>query len=246
MGHALSWLIPPGSSTYAGQIDRLYNLILIVTGVAFVLVEAALIYFVVKYRARPGRKALYTHGSPTPEYIWTGVTAVVVVVIGLLSAPVWGHIKGRHSAPPGSMPIRIVAKQFEWHVTYPGPDGRLGTGDDFELRSQLHVPVNTPVVATLEAEDVIHSFFVAPWRIKQDAVPGMKIPVWFEPTRVGTFELGCAELCGLGHYRMRAVVTVHTKEDYARWMASRGQTAAMAPATTTPAITAPPTTTASR
>ena len=196
MREALSWLISPGSSTYAGDIDWLYNLILIVTGIAFVLVEAALIYFVFKYRARPGRKALYTHGSTTPEYIWTGVTAVVVVVIGLLSAPTWARIKGRHAAPAGSMPIGILAKQFE---------------------------------------DVIHSFFVPPWRIKQDAVPGMKIPVWFQATRVGTFELGCAELCGLGHYRMKARVTVHSKEDFARWMATRGQAAAAA---STPATTA--------
>jgi cytochrome c oxidase subunit II len=235
MRDALSWLVSPGSSTYAGNIDWLYNLILIVTGVAFVLVEAALVYFVFKYRARPGRKAVYTHGSTTPEYIWTGVTAVVVVIIGLLSAPTWAHIKGRHSAPPGSIPIGILAKQFEWHITYPGADGQLGTPDDFKVLKQLHVPVDSPVVATLEAEDVIHSFFVPPWRIKQDAVPGMKIPVWFQATRVGTFELGCAELCGLGHYRMRATVTVHTKDDFARWMAARGQTAATPESTTTAA-----------
>jgi cytochrome c oxidase subunit II len=238
MREALSWLISPGSSTYAGDIDWLYNLILLVTGIAFVLVEAALIYFVFKYRARPGRKAVYTHGSTTPEYIWTGVTAVVVVIIGLLSAPTWARIKGRHSAPPGSIPIGILAKQFEWHVTYPGADGQLGTADDFKVLKQLHVPVDSPVVATLEAEDVIHSFFVPPWRIKQDAVPGMKIPVWFQATRTGTFELGCAELCGLGHYRMRATVTVHTKEDFARWMASGGQAAAEAPATSTTATAA--------
>jgi cytochrome c oxidase subunit 2 len=233
MREALSWLLSPGSSTYAGDIDWLYNLILLATGIAFVLVEAALIYFVIRYRARPGRKAVYTHGTATPEYVWTAVTAVVVVIIGLLSAPTWARIKGRHAAPPGSIPLGVLAKQFEWHVTYPGADGRLGSPDDFTVRSQLHVPVDTPVVATLEAEDVIHSFFVPPWRIKQDAVPGMKIPVWFQATRTGTFELGCAELCGLGHYRMRAVVTVHTKEDFARWMASRGQAAAAAPVPST-------------
>jgi cytochrome c oxidase subunit 2 len=238
MREALSWLISPGSSTYAGEIDWLYNLILIVTGIAFVLVEAALIYFVIKYRERPGRKALYTHGSTTPEYIWTGVTAVVVVIIGLLSAPTWGRIKGRNAAPPGSIPISILGKQFEWHFTYPGADGQLGTADDFSVRNQLHVPVDSAVVATLEAEDVIHSFFVPPWRIKQDAVPGMKIPVWFQATRTGTFEMGCAELCGLGHYRMKARVTVHSKEDFARWMASGGQTTAAAPTPATTATTA--------
>jgi cytochrome c oxidase subunit 2 len=128
------------------------------------------------------------------------------------------------------MAIGIRAKQFEWHVTYPGPDGQLGTADDFELRSQLHVPVNTPVVATLEAEDVIHSFFVAPWRIKQDAVPGMKIPVWFEPTQVGTFELGCAELCGLGHSTMRVAVHVLNPDQYDAWFRQQTKGAAPAPA----------------
>jgi cytochrome c oxidase subunit 2 len=238
MREALSWLLSPGSSTYAGDIDWLYNLILIVTGIAFVLVEAALIYFVFKYRARPGRKAVYTHGTTTPEYVWTGVTAVVVVVIGLLSAPTWARIKGRNAAPAGAIPIGILGKQFEWHFTYPGADGQLGTSDDFSVRNQLHVPVDSAVTATLEAEDVIHSFFVPPWRIKQDAVPGMKIPVWFQATREGTFEMGCAELCGLGHYRMKARVTVHSKENFARWMASGGQTTAAAPTPTTTATTA--------
>ena len=223
MREALCWLLSPRASPFARDIDCMSNVFLVVTGIAFVLVEAALIYFAIKYRARPGRRATYTHGAQTPEYIWTGVTAVAVVILGLMSAPVWAKVKGRHAVPPGAMPIGILAKQFEWHVTYPGADGRLGTPDDFQVRSQLHVPVDTPVVATLEAEDVIHSFFVPPWRIKQDAVPGMKIPVWFQATRTGTFELGCAELCGLGHYRMRAVVTVHSKEDFARWMAAGGQ-----------------------
>ena len=85
--------------------------------------------------------------------------------------------------------------------------------------------IGPSVAAVLESEDVIHSFFVAPFRIKQDAVPGMHIPVWFQPTKLGTFELGCAELCGLGHYRMRAVVTVHTQEDFDRWAAEQASVA---------------------
>ena len=217
----LSWLLPPGASTFTGEIDWLYDTILVITGIAFVLVEVALVVFLVKYRHRPGRRATYTHGSTRAEVIWTTVTALVVVWIGLASAGGWHRIKARDAAPAGAYPLLITAKQFEWHITYPGKDGKLGTADDFTVRSQLHVVVNRPVAAVLESEDVIHSFFVAPWRIKQDAVPGMRIPVWFQPTKVGTFELGCAELCGLGHYRMRAVVTVHTQEDYDRWVAGR-------------------------
>jgi cytochrome c oxidase subunit 2 len=216
-----SWLLPSGASTFTGEIDWLYNTILVITGIAFVLVEVALVVFLVKYRHRPGRRATYTHGSNRAEIIWTTVTALVVVWIGLASAGGWHRIKARDAAPAGAYPLLITAKQFEWHITYPGKDGKIGTADDFTVRSQLHVVVNRPVAAMLESEDVIHSFFVAPWRIKQDAVPGMRIPVWFQPTKVGSFELGCAELCGLGHYRMRAVVTVHTQQDYDRWVAER-------------------------
>jgi cytochrome c oxidase subunit II len=222
----LDWLLPPGASTFVGEIDWLYNTILVITGVAFVLVEVVLVWFLWKYRARPGRRAHYTHGNVKAEILWTSVTAVVVVWIGLASAGGWRRIKGYDSAPPGSIPLSILAKQFEWHVTYPGPDGKIGGADDFTVRSQLHVPVNRPVVATLQAEDVIHSFFIPQFRIKQDAVPGMHITVWFQPTKVGTYEIGCAELCGLGHYRMRAVVTVHTQADYDRWVTERRSVAA--------------------
>jgi cytochrome c oxidase subunit 2 len=214
------WMLPAGASTFVGEIDWLYNTILVITGIAFVLVEATLVWFLWKYRGRPGRRATYTHGSLKAEYIWTGVTAVVVAWLGLASAGGWNRIKNVRNAPPDAIPMTILAKQFEWHMTYPGVDRRLGTADDFSVRGQLHVPVNKAVLATLEAEDVIHSFFVPQFRIKQDAVPGMKIQVWFQPTKTGTFELGCAELCGLGHYRMRAVVTVHTQEDYDRWVAA--------------------------
>jgi cytochrome c oxidase subunit II len=219
----LSWLLPRGSSTFVGEIDWLYYLILAITGTAFVLTEVALIWFLVKYRGRPGRRAHYTHGSNRAEYIWTSVVAVVVVIVGLLSRPAWDRIKGRESVPPDALPLAVHVKQFEWNFTYPGVDGRLGTADDFTVRNQLHVPVNRPIVATMESEDVIHSFFIPAFRIKQDAVPGMHIRVWFQPTQTGSFELGCAELCGFGHYRMRTAVTVHTLEDYNRWVAERGR-----------------------
>lgn len=214
----LSWMLPPGASTFTGEIDWLYYLILVITGLAFVLVEALLVVFLVRYRARPGRKAHYVHGSSRAEVWWTAVTAIVVVLIGFLSAPAWGRIKGRDAAPAGSLPLRVLGKQFEWHFTYPGADGRLGTDDDFTLRNQLHVPVNRPVAMTLEAEEVIHSFFIPAFRLKQDAVPGMHIPAWFQATQTGQYEIACAELCGLGHYRMRARATVHASEEFDRWM----------------------------
>jgi cytochrome c oxidase subunit 2 len=222
----MNWLLPPGASTFAGDIDWLYYLILWITGIAFVVVEVGLVWFIIRYRARPGRRAEYTHGSTRAEIIWTAVPAVTVVIIGVLSGRVWAQIKGRDSVPDDAIPISVRAKQFEWNTSYPGADGQLGTPDDFTTRNQIHVPVNRPVVAHLTAEDVIHSFNIPAFRLKQDAVPGMRIRAWFQATTPGEYELGCAELCGLGHYRMRAVVTVHEEEDYRRWLAQQIQTAA--------------------
>lgn len=223
----MNWLLPPGASTFAGDIDRIYYIILVITTIAFVVVQAGLVWFLIKYRARPGRKALYTHGNMKAEVIWTAIPAVTVIVIGLMSGGVWNHIKGRDSVPADAIPLAVHASQFEWNVTYPGPDGRLGSADDFTVRNQLHIPVDRPVAVMLTAEDVIHSFNVPAFRIKQDAVPGMHIRTWFQATQTGEYELGCAELCGLGHYRMRAVVTVHTAEEYERWLTERAQTVSL-------------------
>ncbi len=222
----MNWLLPPSASTFAADIDRIYYIILVITGIAFVIVEAGLLWFIIKYRHRPGRKAHYTQGSMTAEIVWTAVPAVTVVVIGLMSGGVWRDVKGRDSVPPGALEFGMMAKQFEWNVTYAGPDRQLGTADDFVVRNQLHMPVDQPVVLRLEAEDVIHSFFVPQFRVKQDAVPGMRINVWFQATETGEYEIACAELCGLGHYRMRAMVTVHTPDDFARWVADQAAAAA--------------------
>lgn len=221
----MGWILPPGASTFASDIDFIYYLILWITGIAFVVVEVGVIVFLVKYRARPGRKATYVEGSTTAEIIWTAVPAVTVVIIGLLSGGVWRAIKGRDSVPPNAIPYVADVKQFEWNFTYAGADGRLGTPDDFVVRNQLHIPVDQPVVLDLVAEDVIHSFFVPAFRVKQDAVPGLATRAWFEATETGEFEIACAELCGLGHYRMRAMVTVHTAEDFQRWVAQQAPAA---------------------
>ena len=221
----MGWILPAGASSYSGEIDWLYYLILVITGIAFVVVEAALIWFLWRYRARPGRKATYIHGSMKAEVIWTAVPAIAVIVIGIMSSGVWNRIRGRDSVPPDAIPIGVMAKQFEWNATYAGPDGALGTADDFTTRNQIHVPAGRPVVVMLEAEEVIHSFFIPAFRVKQDAVPGMRTPVWFQATTPGEYELACAELCGLGHYRMRGGVTVHATADYEQWLATQGSRA---------------------
>ncbi len=213
----MDWALPPNYSTQGETIDLLFWIILVITGIAFVLVEFGIIWFIFKYRRREGRKAHYTHGSQRLEVIWTAVPAVVILVLGVYSGRVWASIKSPDSFPQGALTVGVMAKQFEWNVTYPGVDRVLRTDDDFTVRNQFHFPAGEPIVVELESEDVLHSFFIPELRVKQDAVPGMMIPIWFDATEPGEFQIGCAELCGSGHYRMRASVTVHTPEDFRAW-----------------------------
>jgi cytochrome c oxidase subunit 2 len=233
-----SWMLPGGAvSTFAPQIDRMYYLILIITGVVFVLTEVLLLGFVFAYRHREGRKAEYIHGNVAAEVIWTAVPFLIVIWIALASRGVWASIKDPANIPPDAMEVRVVAKQFEWNVVYPGPDGTLDTPDDFTSRNRLEVPVGRPVKVLLQAEDVIHSFWVRELRLKQDAVPGMEILVWFEATAPGEFAIGCAELCGNGHTRMRGTLIVHDEAGYQQWLSERA--AAQQPPAP-PAAAAPP------
>lgn len=218
-----SWMMPETVSTYGPAIDQMYYVILVITGVVFFLTEGILIAFLVMYRHKEGRKAAYIHGSTKAEVIWTVTPFLIVMAIALASKSSWDLVKDPANIPADAMQLVVTAKQFEWNVTYPGPDGRIGTDDDFTVRNQLHIPVNRAVRVNLRAEDVIHSFFLPEFRLKQDAIPGREIPVWFEATRTGEFTLGCAELCGLGHYRMRGTVYVQTEADFQSWAASRAE-----------------------
>lgn len=245
-----NWLLPEPVSTFGSEIDSIYYLILVITAVIFVIVEVALVVFMVKYRHREGRRAEYSHGNTKLEVVWTVVPFILVMVIAWMSMRVWieAKVADRGHVSADALPLRVAAKQFEWNVTYPGLDGELDTADDFVKRNQLHLPVGRAVRIDLTSEDVIHSFFLPDFRVKQDAVPGMVIPVWFQPTAVGEYPLGCAELCGLGHYRMRGSVTVHEVEAFDSWMLQEGQDTAVetpAPADTAgvdleAASTAPP------
>lgn len=226
----MDWSLPPNYSTQGVDIDALFWIILVITGVAFVLVEAGILWFMFRYRRREGRRAHYTHGSQKLEVIWTAVPALVLVFLGIYSGQIWASIRSPDSFPEGALTLGVTAKQFEWNVTYPGADRVLGNGDDFTIRNQFHIPAGEPIVVRLESEDVIHSFFIPELRVKQDAVPGMTVPIWFDATRPGEYEIGCAELCGLGHYRMRAAVTVHEPQAYEAWYAERAAEAAPAPA----------------
>jgi cytochrome c oxidase subunit 2 len=216
-----SWILPPSASTFAPEIDRMYYIILVITGAVFVLTEVLLLWFVFRYRHREGRKAEYIHGNVTAEVIWTAVPFFIVIWIALASRGVWASIKDPANIPANALDVRVAAKQFEWNVSYAGADGALGTADDFTTRNRLEVPVGRPIRVLLTAEDVIHSFWLREHRVKQDAVPGMEIQVWFEATETGEYPIGCAELCGTGHTRMRGTLVVHTPESYQQWLNER-------------------------
>ncbi len=212
----LDWWLPPNVSTYGGDVDWLFYLIFYITGVTWVLVQVVMLVFIVKYRHREGRRATYTHGNTSLEIMWTIVPALILVMLGFMSRATWDKI--RHTHPPSTHEVQITAKQFNWEVLYPGPDGKFGTDDDKMIENDLHVPVHQVVRVRLTSKDVIHSFFVPAFRLKQDAVPGRIIEVWFEATAPGVYELPCAELCGFGHSGMLGHVTVQTDQDYQSWV----------------------------
>ena len=211
------WL-PEAVTTTAPEIDRIFYLVLWITGVVFVLVQATLLAFLVRYRRRPGRAAGYTHGNTAVEIVWTIIPACILVVLSLHSQRVWARVRG--TPPPPDLQVEITGEQFAWNVRYAGADGAFGSSDDITTINQLHLPVNRTVLIHIKSKDVIHSFFVPQFRMKQDAVPGITTRMWVSATKPGHFEIACAELCGLGHYRMRGFLVLEPEEAFQAWLAS--------------------------
>jgi cytochrome c oxidase subunit 2 len=207
------------SSSAGREVDHLFLLILWITGIIFIGTQIALVWAAWRFVPEPGRRAQYFHGSQRLEVIWTIIPAAILVFIALYQMGAWTDIKFESSAPDVQPLARISARQFQWKIRYAGPDGRIGTPDDLHAVSDLHFVKDRPVKIELVTEDVLHSFYLPQLRIKQDAVPGLTIPVWFDCDQAGTYELVCAELCGWGHTKMRGHVTVHeTQRDFDEWM----------------------------
>lgn len=216
----LSGLMPQNVSTFGGQIDSVFYLILYIVGFWFILTEGLLLYFALSSRRRKARQAAYVRGDTARQAAWVLVPALIVLILdlGIDSA---GHAAwevAKNSRPPSTIEVKVTAKQFNWEFTYPGPSGKLGTADDVVIENELHVPVGKVIHLTLNSEDVIHSLWIPNFRLKQDVVPGRAIPTWFEATKEGTYEIACSELCGFGHYSMHGTVTVHSEEDYQNWI----------------------------
>jgi len=217
----LQWL-PENVSTFGQSVDNLFHAIYWLTLIVFILVMGTLIVFLIKYRHQEGKKADYIEGSTTLEIAWTAATTVIVFVLAMFSYPQWNNIKSPTQFPENpDVVVQVSGKQFNWDMTYPGPDNEFGTDDDLELENELHVPMNAVVHIRLTAEDVIHSFFVPQLRLKQDALPNRFINVWFEATKAGRYEIPCAELCGFGHSGMLGYLNVHEQADYDAWVQER-------------------------
>ncbi|MCB9799143.1 MAG: cytochrome c oxidase subunit II [Candidatus Omnitrophica bacterium] len=232
--------LPIDISTHGAAIDRLIIILHIFMVALFIGWGIFMIYSLIKFRARPGHKATYhLNHFKAPTYLELFVALFEAVLLVGFSFPIVNQFVNAKPDESTALKVRVVAEQFAWNVHYAGKDGIFGASkpelmkpgnplgldrsqeaakDDIVAINQLHIPVHKPVIVELSSKDVIHSFFLPVMRVKQDTVPGQKIPVWFEATQTGNFEIACAQLCGLGHYRMRGFFTVDTQEDFDTWL----------------------------
>jgi len=235
------WWFPELISEY-GQIDSQFVATLLVTGVAFIVSHIALGYCIYRYRSDKKGEALYSHGNTRLEIVWTIVIAATFIVTAFFGQRVWFQLH-LTTPPPDAQKVEVTGQQFAWVFRYPGPDGKFGRidptkiddqdnplgidptdpdgKDDVVSRGKLTVPLNRPVHAILRSKDVTHSFFIPYLRIKQDTVPGMNISIHFTATKLGIYEIACAELCGLGHYKMRGTFEVKDGAEFDQWLKSQ-------------------------
>jgi len=236
-------MFPIQASTHAAEVDHMTILVHWLMLVLFIGWGFFFVFVLFRFRKGANPKASYTgaHG----KFAKSTEVAVAVIEIGILifyAIPAWATRVKAFPAESQAVVVRVVAEQFAWNVHYPGPDGKFGrtdiklvsadnplgldrsdpnAKDDITTINQLNLPVDRPVLVHLSSKDVIHSFGLYEMRVKQDAIPGMTIPVWFIPNRVGEYEIACSQLCGLGHFRMRGFLTVQSAADYQKWMADQ-------------------------
>lgn len=216
------------ASTYAAEIDNLVLLVGVLVGFWFVLVEVVFFGLIIAFREKPGVKAEYITGEEKHQKRWVGIPHELVlvcdVVIIIAAVRVWVNVK--QTFPPAEETVRVIAQQWAWSFVHPGKDGKLDTADDIKTVDELHVKVGTTYHFKLEARDVLHSFSVPVFRIKQDAIPGRVITGWFKATKTGVHDIQCTEICGIGHGLMPGRIVIQTKGEYDSWVAAQSATAA--------------------
>jgi cytochrome c oxidase subunit 2 len=231
------WWMPDVATRSGERIDQLTNFIYYLTAAVFVLTQVVYVYFLVKYRAKRGVRAKYSHGDNRLELVWTAVPTAIFIGLWGYSNHLWWDVI--HSKPPAdALEIAITGYQFGFNMQYGGKDGQLGhsdvkflsnenvfgndpddplTKDNFQSGT-LTIPVNQPLKLRLKSKDVIHAFYVPEFRIYQDLIPGRSIDwVWFEAIKPGSYQIACNQLCGSGHYNMKAQVEVLPKAEYDKW-----------------------------
>jgi len=252
-----NWLgLPALAAANGAQIDNLIAWVHIFMLVLFVGCGAFFVYVLFRFRRSNNPVANYTGvKSHATNYFETAVLVVEMVLLFGFSIPLWAARVDHVPSESEALVVNVTGEQYAWNVRYSGPDKVFGrtdikkidtqtnplgldredpaAKDDVTTINQLYLPANRPVVIRLRTKDVIHSFNLPEFRVKQDAIPGLTIPVWFIPTvttaemraRTGNpnfqYELACAQLCGLGHYRMRALVTILSPEEFQKWMDDR-------------------------
>lgn len=235
------WWFPENISVHGVGIDSQYAITLAVVAFAFVAAQIGLGYVVWKYRSAPDKqRATYSHGNNRLEVVWTLVTALIFIGLAVMGQRVWASLHFQ-DAPAGSFEIHVIAQQFQWNFQYPGKDNVFGRTDpklindgsqnfvglddtdehakDDIVAPTLVLPLNRPVKIILRSRDVTHSLWIPNMRFKQDAVPGLEIPLHFTATKEGLYEIACAELCGQLHYKMGAKMLVIPAAEHAALMA---------------------------
>ena len=248
------WLgMQPLAATHGAQIDNLVGWIHIFMLVLFVGWGGFFLYLLARFRKSRNPVADYRGvTSKNSTYAEIGVAVVEAVLLIGFAIPLWAARVDTIPPVNQALEVNLTPEQFAWNVRYAGPDGVFGrtdiklidlqsnplgvdrsdpaAKDDVTTVNQLYLPVNKPIIVNLRSKDVIHSFNVPEFRVKQDAIPGLTIPIWFIPNvttaemrqRTGNpqfqYEIACAQLCGLGHYRMRGFVTVLSTEEFQKWM----------------------------
>jgi cytochrome c oxidase subunit 2 len=217
----------PALKSDRGAIDESMMITLLVTGFVFIVTNLLLAYVAWRFEDVPGAKAGFWHDNHKLEVTWTAITAGIMGCFLFSALNLWAKIQ---SPPPaGALLVEVTGQQFAWNVRYPGKDGVFGktdltqasqdnpiglvssdpaAADDIILLNQLYLPMGRPVRIQVKSVDVVHSFFLPNFRVKQDAVPGMTSELWFTPTALGDYDIACAQHCGLGHFRMKGQIHI--------------------------------------